>query len=93
MQAAKLSTNTGRARRAPEAGFESSGKPEPENQTSVDFLTSIAAARQEFHMLADVLNELGSSLSVDDTLSLLAARLKRMIPYDTVAIYIAWSSG
>ena len=39
-------------------------------------------------MLADVLNELGSSLSVDDTLSLLAARLKRMIPYDTVAIYV-----
>jgi len=39
-------------------------------------------------MLADVLNELGSSLSVDDTLSLLTARLKHMIPYDTVAIYV-----
>ena len=39
-------------------------------------------------MLGDVLNELGSSLSVDETLSLLAARLKHMIPYDTVAIYV-----
>ena len=39
-------------------------------------------------MLADVLNELGSSLSVDETLSLLAARLKHMIPYDTIAIYV-----
>jgi diguanylate cyclase (GGDEF)-like protein len=39
-------------------------------------------------MLAEVLNELGSSLSVDETLSLLAARLKHMIPHDTVAIYV-----
>ena len=54
----------------------------------MDFLASIAAARQEFHMLADVLNELGSSLSVEETSSLLAARLKHMIPFDTVAIYV-----
>jgi diguanylate cyclase (GGDEF)-like protein/putative nucleotidyltransferase with HDIG domain len=84
----KLSTNT-RVERgaAPGAGFENTGKP-ARAENPVDFLTSIAAARQEFHMLGDVLNELGSSLSVDETLSLLAARLKHMIPYDTIAIYV-----
>jgi diguanylate cyclase (GGDEF)-like protein/putative nucleotidyltransferase with HDIG domain len=84
----RLSTTT-RVERglAPGAGFENAGKP-GRIDSSVDFLSSIASARQEFHMLADVLNELGSSLSVDDTLSLLAARLKRMIPHDTVAIYV-----
>jgi diguanylate cyclase (GGDEF)-like protein len=84
----KLSTNT-RVERgaAPGAGFETVGKP-ARVETTGDFLASIAAARQEFHMLADVLNELGSSLSVDETLSLLAARLKHLIPHDTVAIYV-----
>ena len=83
----KLSTNARIERgAAPGAGFENSGKPRTDN--SVDFLSSIAAARQEFHLLGDVLNELGSSLSLEETVSLLAARLKHMIPYDTVAIYV-----
>ncbi len=86
---AKLSTNT-RVERgvAPGAGFENVGAKPPRAENAVDFLASIASARQEFHMLGDVLSELGSSLSVDETLSLLAARLKHMIPYDTVAIYV-----
>ena len=71
---------------APGAGFETQAA--PARTASADFLTSIAAARQEFHLLADVLNELGSSLSLDETVSLLAARLVHMIPYDTVAIYV-----
>ena len=84
----KLSTNAKIERgAAPGAGFESAGRP-VRVETTGDFLTSIAAARQEFHMLAEVLNELGSSLSVDETLSLLAARLKHLIPHDTVAIYV-----
>jgi len=84
----KLSTNARIERgAAPGAGFENVGKP-ARAETSFDFLSSIAAARQEFHMLAEVLNELGSSLSVDETLSLLAARLKHLIPHDTIAIYV-----
>jgi diguanylate cyclase (GGDEF)-like protein len=35
----------------------------------------------------DILNDLGSSMSLDETLSLLAARLKHMIPHDAAAIY------
>ncbi len=84
----KLSTNTPVKRgAAPATGFESMAKP-ARVESPVDYLGSIAAARQEFHMLADVLNELGSSLSVDETLSLLAARLKHMVPHDTIAIYV-----
>jgi diguanylate cyclase (GGDEF)-like protein len=72
---------------APGAGFENAGQP-ARVENNVDFLTSMAAARQDFHRLGDVLNEMGGSLSVDETLSLLAARIKHMIPYDTVVIYV-----
>jgi len=75
---------------APGAGFETTAQPAA-MESAGDFLESIAAARQEFHMLADVLNELGSSLSVEETLSLLAARLKHMIPFDTIAFYVRQS--
>jgi diguanylate cyclase (GGDEF)-like protein/putative nucleotidyltransferase with HDIG domain len=85
---ARLSTNAHVERGgAPATGFETTGKL-VRGESSMDFLASIAAARQEFHLLADLLNELGSSLSVDETLSLLAGRLKHMIPFDTVAIYV-----
>ena len=84
----RLSTGARIARGgAPGSGFETPGQP-VRVESTMDFLASIAAARQEFHMLGDVLNELGSSLSVEETLSLLAARLKHMITFDTVAIYV-----
>ncbi len=86
----KLSTNAKIERgEAPAAGFEKTAENAPSpNADPVDFLSLIAAARQEFQMLLEVTNELGKSLSVDDTLSLLAQRLKRMIPYDCIAIYV-----
>ncbi|HYL38573.1 MAG TPA: diguanylate cyclase [Bryobacteraceae bacterium] len=53
-----------------------------------DFLSSIAAARQEVQNLLELAQDLGNSLSLNETLSLLALRLKRMIPYDALAIYV-----
>ena len=53
-----------------------------------DFLSSIAAARQEVQTLFELAQDLGNSLSLNETLSLLAMRLKRMIPYDSLAIYV-----
>ncbi len=85
--APKLSTGARIVRGAPAGGFETPGEA-ARVESPKDFLASIAAARQEFHLLADVLNELGSSLNVEETLSLLAARLRHMIPFDTVAIYV-----
>jgi diguanylate cyclase (GGDEF)-like protein/putative nucleotidyltransferase with HDIG domain len=53
-----------------------------------DFLSSIAAARQEAQDLFELAHELGNSLSLHETLSVLGLRLKRMCQYDSIAIYI-----
>lgn len=67
---------------APAAGLEQSAKPQ------VNFLASIASARQEAQALFELAQELGNSLSLDETLSVFAVRLKRTVPYDTIAIYV-----
>jgi diguanylate cyclase (GGDEF)-like protein/putative nucleotidyltransferase with HDIG domain len=88
VERAKLSTGVKVERGLePAAGFESTGRPlaadPPDN-----FLNSIAAARQEVQNLFELAQDLGNSLSLNETLSLLAMRLKRMIPYDSLAIYV-----
>ena len=60
----------------------------PIAQPPGDFLSHIAAARQEVQDLFELAQDLGSSLSLNETLSLLAIRLKRIIPYDALAIYV-----
>ncbi len=72
---------------APAAGFEGSNRA-PVEVKPKDFLTSIAAARQEAHGLFEISQDLGNSLSLDETLSLLAVRLKRLVPYDSFAVYV-----
>jgi len=71
---------------APAAGFDS-GQPLGKSN-SPDFLSSIAAARQEAQDLFELAHELGNSLSLHETLSVLALRLKRLCPYDCIAIYV-----
>ena len=83
----KLSTELKIARGlAPAAGFEKRQASEPPGSTT--FLSSIAAARQEAQTLFELSHELGNSLSLDETLSVLGVRLKRLVPFDTVATYI-----
>ncbi len=53
-----------------------------------DFLSSIAAARQEVQLLFELVQELGNSLSLDETLSVVAVRLRKIVPYDATAIYV-----
>ena len=73
---------------APAAGFVGSGKASPGAQLSrMDFIGSIAAARQEFQKLHEFTRDIGNSLSLDDTLSLVATRMKTLIPFDSIAIY------
>jgi diguanylate cyclase (GGDEF)-like protein/putative nucleotidyltransferase with HDIG domain len=74
---------------APAAGFENTG----ESGATLpiergDFLHQIAAARQEVQMLFEMSRDLGNSLSLNETLSVLAMRLKRIVPHDAIAIYI-----
>ncbi len=77
---------------SPAAGFEASPAPPKERRSkagAVDFLTSIAAARQEVQALFEISQDLGNSLSLDETLSVLAVRLRRIIPMHSLAIWIA----
>jgi diguanylate cyclase (GGDEF)-like protein/putative nucleotidyltransferase with HDIG domain len=72
--------------KAPANGFEKGKVAEPANQAA--FLSSIAAARQEAQALFELTQDLGNSLSLSETLSVLSGRLKRLVPYDAIATYI-----
>jgi diguanylate cyclase (GGDEF)-like protein len=88
VETAKLSTDVKIERGLePAAGFENTRRLAA-CEPAENFLTSIASARQEVHNLFELAQDLGNSLSLNETLSLLALRLKRMIPYDSLAIYV-----
>ncbi|MGP0019444.1 MAG: diguanylate cyclase domain-containing protein [Candidatus Sulfotelmatobacter sp.] len=55
---------------------------------SADFLTSIASARQEAQTMFELSQDLGVSLSLSETLSVLSMRLRRMIPYDSIVVFV-----
>jgi diguanylate cyclase (GGDEF)-like protein/putative nucleotidyltransferase with HDIG domain len=67
---------------APAAGLQVGDSQQPE------FLTSIAAARQEAQTLYELTQDLGNSLNLHETLSVLDSRLQRLIPYDAIAVYV-----
>jgi diguanylate cyclase (GGDEF)-like protein/putative nucleotidyltransferase with HDIG domain len=52
------------------------------------FLSSIAAARQEAQTMFELSQDLGNSLSLGETLSVLSMRLRRLIPYDSMAVFL-----
>jgi diguanylate cyclase (GGDEF)-like protein/putative nucleotidyltransferase with HDIG domain len=70
---------------APAAGFVETGVKENQEAT---FLASIAAARQEAQTLFELSQDLGASLSLGETLSVFSVKLKRLVPYDSIAIYV-----
>jgi len=70
---------------APAAGFE---KAQKRSSSEGDFLASIVAARYEAQALLEFSIDLGRSLSLYETLSVVAARLRKLVPYDAIAIYL-----
>jgi diguanylate cyclase (GGDEF)-like protein len=70
---------------APAAGFE---KWADSPQNEADFLTSIASARQEAQAMFELSQDLGNSLSLSETLSVLSMRLRKLIVYDSIAVYV-----
>ncbi len=83
----KLSTEVKVERgRAPDAGFESNVEKEAGQETH--FLSSIAAARQEAQTLFELSQDLGASLSLGETLSVFSVKIKRLVPYDAIAMYV-----
>ena len=74
---------------APSAGLESAhGAATAKEPDAGDFLVSIAAARSESQALFEMAQDLGNSLSLTETLMLMATRLKKLIEYKAVAIYV-----
>jgi len=89
---ATLSTSTSTDVRAeagkePAAGFEQPA-PSPGAANEADFLSSIASARQEAQTMFELSQDLGNSLSLGETLSVLSMRLRKMIPYDSMAVFL-----
>ena len=83
-----LSTETKIARGdAPGAGFADDHAHTNSGRGSA-FLSSIASARQEAQTLFELSQELGASLSLGETLSVLSVKLRPLVPYDAIAIYI-----
>jgi len=90
----KLSTEVKVERgEAPGAGFEKGTKAVSKDASGTSgseatFLSSIAAARQEAQALFELSQDLGASLSLGETLSVFSVKLKRLVPYDAIAIYV-----
>jgi putative nucleotidyltransferase with HDIG domain len=72
----------------PAAGFETWKDPTSGAADISDFLVSIASARQEAQSMFELSQDLGVSLSLSETLSVLSMRLRRMIPYDSIAVFV-----
>src|ERR1700726_4530802 len=71
----------------PAAGFENATVQDYAGRETT-FLFSMAAARQEAPSLFELSQDLGASLSLTETLSVFSVKLKPMVPYDAIAIYI-----
>jgi diguanylate cyclase (GGDEF)-like protein/putative nucleotidyltransferase with HDIG domain len=71
---------------APSTGF--GDVPNAAEVRTTSFLASIVSARQEAQLLFELAQTLGNSLSLRETLSVVAIRLKEMIPHDLIVFYI-----
>jgi diguanylate cyclase (GGDEF)-like protein/putative nucleotidyltransferase with HDIG domain len=73
-------------RSVPSAGF--AEMPNASEVRTTSFLASIVSARQEAQLLFELAQTLGNSLSLRETLSVVAVRLKEMVPHDLVVFYV-----
>ncbi|MBM3761781.1 MAG: diguanylate cyclase [Acidobacteria bacterium] len=75
---------------APATGFEQTKKSVHaiQNGDPGDFIHMIASAREEVQQLFEISQDIGRSLTLDEMLSILSLRVKRMVPYDSMAMYI-----
>ncbi len=74
---------------APAAGFAESKEAVDDNvKPGGDYATLVASARQQGRALAEFGLSQGTALSLDDMLSLLAVRVKKIVPHDSMAVYV-----
>ena len=73
---------------APDAGFAESAEADATTSAPVGNAAAlIATARQQGQAILDFSRQSGSSLGAEDILSLLAVRLKQLVPHDSLAVY------
>jgi diguanylate cyclase (GGDEF)-like protein/putative nucleotidyltransferase with HDIG domain len=85
----KLSSNVKVERgKAPATGFAEGETETAASAPAGDFSLAISNARREFQLLIEVTNDLGNSLSLDETLALLAVRVGKIVEHDAIAIYL-----
>ncbi len=68
-------------------GLGRDGKKAAENAHG-QFVSPIVAARQEAQQLLALAQDMGNSLSLDETFSVLSQHLKQLCPHDALAVYI-----
>jgi putative nucleotidyltransferase with HDIG domain len=74
---------------APAAGFAEAETPLSQEPAANKNLAAVVAnAQQEEHDLFELCHGLRHSLSTEDIWSLLSVRLKRLVPYDSLAVYV-----
>jgi diguanylate cyclase (GGDEF)-like protein/putative nucleotidyltransferase with HDIG domain len=73
---------------APAAGFESAGTAAGDAAAGISAAGAAATAHHEVQSLYELANAVGNSFYLSDTLSLLATRLKRLAPYDSLVLYL-----
>ncbi len=85
----KLSSNVKVRRGAsPATGFAEAPVSIMDTPVEESFSLAISGARREFQLLLEVTNDLGNSLSLEETLALLAVRLGKIVEHDAIAIYL-----
>lgn len=74
----------------PAAGFESVAPAALAfaREQAVDYVGSIASARQEVQSLFEISKEVGASLSLSETLSVLGVRLRGVVPHHSIVIWV-----
>ncbi|HEY1657959.1 MAG TPA: HD domain-containing phosphohydrolase [Candidatus Sulfotelmatobacter sp.] len=74
---------------APDAGFAESERPaEPAHASNHDVAILVAEARKEAQTLCDLSRQNSSLLAPEDIFSLISGRVSRLIPYDSIVIYL-----
>ncbi|HEY3441730.1 MAG TPA: diguanylate cyclase [Paludibaculum sp.] len=80
-------STSSRGHSAPSAGGET-GPAGADSSDAPAFLATIAAARREEQSLLEFTQILGSSLNLQETLTAIARRFRRQIPFDTMVLYL-----
>jgi putative nucleotidyltransferase with HDIG domain len=73
---------------APAAGFAESTEAPQTTSSVANLAQRMAAASLQAQNLIELSHGLTASHSLDDTLSLLSTRLKRLVPHDSMAVYL-----